>query len=205
VSDSPQDENQTPELAGVRLERLLAGFSPDRNEAADKYSDLQNKLIRFFERDYRVAHFHPPELADEAFRRVADHLLKADAGEHVKIEDVTKYTFGVAKFILLEFAKRRVPQPLPPQLEQIPMKQNEDEEETDLVLRTCLRQCLNDLSDSDRVLILCYYRKDKAAKIDDRKKLAEDLDISPEYLRKKAERIRGRLATCIGECRKTLS
>jgi DNA-directed RNA polymerase specialized sigma subunit len=66
------------------------------------------------------------------------------------------------------------------------------EEDDDLWLAS-LKECLSNLPEEDRELIIEYYQEDKQAKIDSRKALAARLGISPNVLFSRAKRIRDRL------------
>ncbi|HET9532865.1 MAG TPA: hypothetical protein VFQ92_21095, partial [Blastocatellia bacterium] len=61
---------------------------------------------------------------------------------------------------------------------------------------------LQRLSPDNRELILQYYDKEKGAKIESRKQLAERLGISVNTLRMRALRIREYLQRCVENCQK---
>ena len=67
-------------------------------------------------------------------------------------------------------------------------------------MEECLQSCLQRLSPENRKLILGYYAKEKQAKIDYRRELAQRLVISVETLRVKVYRIRVSLQQCIERC-----
>jgi DNA-directed RNA polymerase specialized sigma24 family protein len=66
----------------------------------------------------------------------------------------------------------------------------------------CLQRCLQNLSDENRDMILAYYAEDKSAKIENRKQLAERLQVPLNALRIRALRVREKLEKCITHCRK---
>jgi DNA-directed RNA polymerase specialized sigma24 family protein len=66
----------------------------------------------------------------------------------------------------------------------------------------CLRECLKDLSDDNRELILQYYQGEKRAKIENRKSLTERFRIPVNTLRMRALRLREALQTCVEGCLK---
>jgi len=178
-------------LDGIRLERMLTFLDADRNLAGKKYIELQNGLIRFFERDHRVAHFDSLELAEEVFKRIANHLLKVDAGQRQPIENLLQYAFGIARFVLLEWSKRPIPQELPLNLaeESVDEKKGSELE----VLRDRLDACLEGLPEKDRRFLLRYYENEKGAKIDNRRKMADELGVSLVTLRQRASRLKKKL------------
>ena len=73
---------------------LLRAFSSDEGEAAAALSKLRDTLDRFFQIKGDET---PEEAADETLDRVAARLSEA-----VLIEDLTKYSFGVARLVFLE-------------------------------------------------------------------------------------------------------
>jgi hypothetical protein len=56
------------------------------------------------------------------------------------------------------------------------------------------------LSAEDRQLVLAYYEQEKHAKIDQRKKLAEQLGVGMNALRLRLYRIRETLQECVEQC-----
>ena len=64
----------------------------------------------------------------------------------------------------------------------------------------CLQNCLQTLSPDNRELILQYYQGEKGEKIQNRKKLLEQLGIPVNTLRMRALRLRERLQGCVEEC-----
>jgi hypothetical protein len=56
------------------------------------------------------------------------------------------------------------------------------------------------LPPDNRVMVLSYYQEEKQAKIDYRKRLADELGINMNALRIKMCRIRASLQECLMEC-----
>ncbi len=56
------------------------------------------------------------------------------------------------------------------------------------------------LEPDDRKLVLQYYRENKQAKIDHRKRLAQALGIEVETMRTRMHRLRNQLRRCVQEC-----
>jgi DNA-directed RNA polymerase specialized sigma24 family protein len=88
-----------------------------------------------------------------------------------------------------------IPDPVPSN----PLADLEAEEEPDRRL-ICFDHCLEQMSPENRDLILNYYQEDGRAKIDWRKKLAEQLGVPLNALRIRAHRIRKGLEQCIEDC-----
>ena len=79
------------------------------------------------------------------------------------------------------------PEPSPP----------DEESERNLA---CLEKCVERLPQPDRNLVMAYYQLEKHAKIDHRKKLAEELGLGMNALRIRACRIRASLMKCTEDC-----
>jgi RNA polymerase sigma factor (sigma-70 family) len=73
-------------------------------------------------------------------------------------------------------------------------------EADDADVEECLQVCLQELSFDKRELILAYYAKEKQAKIDHRRELAQQFGISVETLRVRTHRICLSLEQCIERC-----
>jgi DNA-directed RNA polymerase specialized sigma24 family protein len=132
----------------------------------------------------------PEELADETIDRVARRV--ADI-ERTYVGDPTIYFLGVMNNVHHEFLKRPTPLPRPAE---IAPEDTERKERTHL----CLEQCLQKLTTNSRRLIEQYYAADKRAKIDLRKRIAQELSINVNTLRLRALRIRAALQSCINQC-----
>jgi DNA-directed RNA polymerase specialized sigma24 family protein len=75
-----------------------------------------------------------------------------------------------------------------------------DKNDDDEMAYQCLDQCIQQLSPNNRELVLSYYREEKQAKIDHRKKVAESLGIELNAMRIRLYRVRKTLRQCIDEC-----
>ena len=177
-------------LSKSSFDRFLALLDADRNRAAQKYESLRTRLVKFFE--WRACQF-ADKLADETLDRVA---RKIDLGE--QINDYQNYTYGVARLVYLETVKKQSKEQAV--VIKMPLADNSQTEENPQL--NCLEVCLQHLSKINRKMILHYYYNDKQAKIDYRKKLAENLGISLNALRIKALRIRAKLEECVFKCLK---
>jgi DNA-directed RNA polymerase specialized sigma24 family protein len=177
-------------LSKSSFDNFLALLDSDRNRAGQKYESLRIKLVKFFE--WRACQF-ADNLADQTLDRVA---RKIDSGE--KIDDYLHYTFGVARFLYMETVKKNTRERAV--IINMPVSTNDFDEENSQL--SCLESCLKKLSEDNRKMILRYYYNDRQAKIDYRKKIAENLGISVNALRIKALRIRAKLEDCVFECLK---
>lgn len=178
-------------LSQSSFDSFLTVLDTNRELAGQKYEAIRLRLVKFFE--WRACQF-ADDLADETLDRVA---RKIESGE--QIEDYGKYAYGVARLVYLESLKKQTKEQPVDQavIIEMPIKVKDDEEDIRL---NCLERCLQVLSETNRSMILHYYRNDKQAKIDYRKKLAEKFDLSPNALRIKTLRIRSKLEECVFKC-----
>lgn len=174
-------------LSQSSFDQFLTVLDPNREQAGKRYEALRTRIVKFFE--WRACRF-PDDLADETLDRV---VKKVDAG--VEINDFVNYTYGVARLVYLEHYKEQVKEH--PMTDEMPEARVADDEMDEDERLNFLEECLKKLSDRSRTMILHYYRDDKQAKIDYRKKLAEKFNISVNALRIKALRIRSMLEECV--------
>ena len=178
-----KDRTLTAEL----FEELLDWLSPDREQAAREYEDLRRRLIKLF--TCRGCQ-DPDFLADETFDRVASKLPEIKPTYE---GPRAPYLYVVANNIRLESLRRR-PSSLPP-----PPPPSETSEELER-RHDCLDDCMKGLDDDNRELVSQYYQQEKRGKIDHRKLLAEQFEITLNALRIRAFRIRASLQECVQAC-----
>jgi DNA-directed RNA polymerase specialized sigma24 family protein len=177
-------------LTRESFDGLLALFDSDRERAGEHYEILRAKLVRLFEWRGSAA---PEEYADTTLNRVA---RKVEEGEAVR--DVHAFAGGVARMVWLEAIKRERRER--EALEQMPQRE-EIADKSDARLG-CFRTCLDKLPGDERALAVEYYRKEKGAKIEARKKLATSIGTQPGALRLRVCRLRTQLEKCVGNCLK---
>jgi DNA-directed RNA polymerase specialized sigma24 family protein len=182
-------------LSQSAFDKFLACLDPDRERAGERYLQLRHSLLRILE--WKGSHT-PEELADEIVNRVC---RKIDEGE--RIDDIFKYCHAVLNFVFRESLKK-------PGLK---LEQEDDDEhsfsqiaapkpEEEDARMACLESCLSKLPAENRDLIVSYYEGDQRAKIENRKRLAAELEISAHNLEVRASRIREKLQDCVGDCLK---
>ena len=173
------------------FDKLLLALGDDRDSGGEKYLQIRNHLIRFFE--WRGCPF-PEDHADETFNRIAKRVAEGE-----RLQNPPGYAMGVARLLVLEIIKSR-------QREQeaiheiTPVTEAAADEDGDEDRIECLRECLQGLPEENRQLILEYYQGEKGDKIRNRKKLMERLGIPVNTLRMRALRLRERLQTCVEDC-----
>lgn len=177
-------------ISQTAFDGFLAALHPNREKAGAEYEDLRRRIIKFFE--WRVCH-SPEDLADETINRVME---KAAAGE---VEDHRRYAFGVAKFVYLEARKAEARNEVVDENVSVSTPSRSWGDEAD-DRQACLESCLERLPPNSRSMILQYYANDKQAKIDHRRRIAEQFNISLNALRIKTLRIRTSLEECVLQC-----
>jgi DNA-directed RNA polymerase specialized sigma24 family protein len=182
------------QLTQSAFDSLLLALDADRKTAGEKYLLLRKNLIRFFEaRGFSTAEEAAEEVLDRLARKLCDEQL----------ENVNTYALGIARMVALELRKSPV-EKISNELPEIPVSPFDDErEETNEKLK-CLENCLGELSEEKRGIIIGYYRGEKREKIENRRRLAESLDIPQNALRCRAVRLRDKLEGCIINCLRKL-
>lgn len=172
------------------LEKLLLYLDEDRERAGENYETLRVGLVRFFE--WRGCAF-PEEHADETIDRVARKIVQGE-----EIRNIHSYVTAVARFVFMEFLKEREKyQAALGQLPQEPVRQELPDEDARL---ECVRKCLQTLAPENAQLMMAYYQDEGRNKIEIRKKLAQQLGISPHTLRMRLQRLRAKLEECVMDC-----
>lgn len=172
-------------LTQESFDALLVWLNPAREEAGRKYEEIRLRLIKIFTCRGCA---EPEDLADETINRVSKKLKEI---ESTYSGDRAPYFWGVANKVHLEYLRRR-PIPTPP----AHAAESEDNEKE----FTCLEECLEKLTSSNRELVVQYYQEEKTAKIVHRKQLADQLGMALNALRIRAHRIRARLQECVEGC-----
>ena len=193
-NESPDADKRRGEwsLTQEAFNKLLAAFSHDADEAAKQYEALRIRLIRFFE--WRATPL-ADDRTDEVFNRVTRRI---DEGQQVK--NVAAYAYRVAYLVFLEALKEPELIDIDQELIQQPTIEPQFEDTEHERRLRCFDSCLQVLPIDHRQLILFYYQEERRAKIDRRKKLADQLRISLDALRIRAHRIRKELEECIASC-----
>jgi DNA-directed RNA polymerase specialized sigma24 family protein len=174
---------------------LLGWLDTNREQAALKYERIRTRLIKIFTcRGCGEA----DDLADETINRVT---AKVDSIASSYTGDPALYFYGVAQKVHLEYLRS---QPVLQNSIGAGREQgsiNVVEADNDIEQEyACLERCMDQLPLESRRLVLEYYQEEKRAKIDCRKRLAEELGIAVNALRIRAHRIRLQLQQCVQAC-----
>lgn len=174
------------------FDQMIAWLDSDRERAGQKYEEIRCGLIKIF---VCQGCSDPEGLADETIDRVI-HKIPEIVPNYAG--NPALYFSGVARYILLEYKNRIAQLRLLPAA---PPKQIEKGEDIEREYE-CLDRCIERLTPANRELILEYYREEKRAMIENRKRLAERLGVTPNALRVRADRIRNSLEKCVANCLK---
>ncbi|MBX7174055.1 MAG: hypothetical protein K1X72_23995 [Pyrinomonadaceae bacterium] len=168
--------------------KLLNDLSPVKESSAVSYTKLRASLIRFFQ----IKGDDEPEMAaDETLDRVA-----VKVSNNVQIDDLTKYSFGVARFVFLERLKKTEKERIAVDGFYAEKTRFEIKEETDDY--ALQRECFENLKAEEKEFLRDYFADLPFEKsIEHREILAAKLDISTNNLRLKIFRLRQRLENCV--------
>ena|SRR5437588_4511872 len=175
-------------LTQDNFDRLLDWLDPNRDSAGEKYETIRSGLIDLF--DYKGC-VGAEDLADETINRVARRVKDI---EETYTGDPVRYFYGVGKRVYMEYLKQRRSAELLPEVLAAPQPDDVEQQ------YVCLDQCMGQLTDSSRTLILQYYRERKQAKVDSRRSLLQVMNLKPSALRVRVFRIRQSLEKCVRRC-----
>ena len=172
-------------LTQEAFDALLAWLGPQREQAGRRYEEIRLRLIKIFA---CRGCSESEDLADETINRVSRKLREIESDYS---GDPARYFYGVANKVHLEYLRKR---PAPPNAPRF-----EDTEEIEREYE-CLERCIQKLTPDNRQLVLEYYQEEKRAKIDHRRRMAEQLGIALNALRIRAHRLRLSLQECVQTC-----
>ncbi|HEY2934815.1 MAG TPA: hypothetical protein VGK99_24025 [Acidobacteriota bacterium] len=182
------------------FEKLLDLLDSDRERAGEKYEKIRQRLADFFR--WRGC-ATPYEYVDIAMDRVARKL-----GEGASVQgNPYLYFHGVAVNLLREHW--RAPESRTESLDpeslahlDLPGLSNTHFDAVEEWERTleCLDRCLRSLSSDSRGLLLQYHSGEARDRIENRRKLAANLQIPLNALRIRLFRVRQSLELCVTRC-----
>jgi len=177
--------------SAVVFDRFLETFDTNRDRAGERYRDLHQQLVKFFE-------WQSSPFAEEQADAVLDRVLrKVEAGE--RIANVPAYAYGVAKLLLLE-ERKTTRNRVEAQRHLLWLIEPQVEDDSAERQQRCFERCLNQLPPASRDIILKYYTGERRSKIDARRELAASLGMDMNALRVRAHRIRTRLEALVAQC-----
>ena len=178
----------TKNLTAESYSLLLQTFSFDEEAAAIDFTKLRDSLVRFFQ---IKGDSSPEEAADETLDRVAVKL-----GEAVLIENLTNYSFGVARLVFLENLRKAQKSKNALENYRAENERQKADEETDDF--SPLRECFESLADDEKKILRTYFADLPYAELDEkRRELTASLGVSLNNLRLKIFRLRRWLEDCV--------
>jgi hypothetical protein len=176
------------QLTQEGLDSLLAAFDEDRDEAACRYDRLRTRLIFFFSRRQAV---DAESLADEVLDRMARRI---NEGERIELPE--SYAYGVARFVAREQERRAMREDTAKKayIENALLAIDTPDER---MLQDAMEQCLARHSSAEREVLTRYYTARGQEKIERRRKLAAELQLTQAGLRKYTFRLRRRIEDCV--------
>ena len=189
MNDSRPNNNELREVDPyTEFIRLL---SEDPQVGEERYLELRSKLVRLF----RVKRLSDAEtLADETLHRAAISCHK----NNLDLQNVQAWCFGIASRIAQEkYREIRRHEP------DYDFSREEDKSEPDQPAEDerldCLRECLSRLAPADRQMVIDYYN-DEIKASENRRRMAEQLKLKENTLRKQTARLRDKLRDCTQRC-----
>jgi DNA-directed RNA polymerase specialized sigma24 family protein len=174
------------------FDELLKWLDPDPKLAGEKFEKIRRRVVKLFSnRGSRRAE----QVFDETVFRICEKV-KVVAPTYQG--DPALYFYGVAKNVHSEFLREdaRFIDELP---EAPAPEEAQDSEEVEL-RHHCLDNCLGKLPADKQSLILRFYEGDGQERIENRKRLADELGIDTKALSLRALRIRRELRLCMRGC-----
>ena len=187
-------------LTPAAFDRLLSWLDQGIGSEGEKYLEMRRRLAGYFSRKNCPS---PDDLADETLNRLARRLEEEGS---IETPNPAQYCYIVARFVLLEFLRKTKSQSLDhlTPLTRADIHADALDESVDKMAQErrweCLQQCIANISQQSRELIINYYYGDQGAKIQNRRALAAKLDITINALSIRAWRIRNKLEVCVKRC-----
>jgi DNA-directed RNA polymerase specialized sigma24 family protein len=176
-------------LGQQTFDKLLEWLHPDRKRAAEEYENIRARLMKLFA--WRGAH-SPDACVDETIDRVARRIAE---GAVAGMSDPIRYCAAVAWNVCSE-VQRRERRSEVKEFASPPSEDGQSEER----LYDCMERCLHQLAAAERSLMIDYHTGEWRVRLGQREQLVKDLGISPNALRLRCSRIRGKLDSCLKEC-----
>ncbi len=161
----------------------------------ERFESSRGKLIIYFERRHCL---DPEELAEETLERVMRKLC-----EGTEVADLMSYSYGVARNVFHEYLRKEKAKQKYFNEERRRRPEGDAGENEDAAVQErrleCLEQCTARLKERERWMLFEYYRYKGQRKLEHRRKIAEQLNISRETLTLRIFHLKGRLKKCINE------
>jgi DNA-directed RNA polymerase specialized sigma24 family protein len=186
MSADPAPSSSAPSIPPTLQERLLAVLDPDPRRAEQRYAELWDQLVRFFEWKGCAA---PEDFAQETLTRA---LTKISEGADVFAANPRSYFFGFARILVMEGWKRRREEPEDPS--DCDQRPSTTFDALRIEQDVLWNEAMALLDDADRSFVCEYIRGDAG----DRAALSRRLGITPGNLRVRYHRIVAKLKRQVG-------
>ena len=208
MSSEPQIYKKDWVMTASAFNGMLEQLDPDAERAGERYEFIRQKLMKFFQ--WRGCP-SPEDYTDRTIDRVARRL---EEGAEVEGRDPYLFFHGTAINVLREHWKAAerhgvdalddlAPSKTPSE-DPLEMRTQQEERLDHEVKLECLNECVHSLPSEQIEMIQQYHQNDGGAKIEQRKKLAAQLNLPLNALRIRTYRIRQELETCIVNCTRRL-
>ena len=185
-------------LTPAAFHQLLAWLDGETDSDGNSYLEMRRRLVAFFDRKNCA---QPNSLADETLNRVARRLEEEGA---IESETPARFCYIVARFVFLESLRNERKQDRSRQEIRHLRPSNEIPDAEAQRIREellgCLEKCVAKLDATSRQIIIGYYQGTERVKIQNRRALAQSLNLSPNALSIRACRIRDKLEACVKHC-----
>ena len=179
-------------LSKVDFELFLNTLDQNREQAAEKYIALRERLENFFV--WRNCE-NAEELTDIVFDRI---VKKITEGEQIK--NAEAFCVSISKFVLMENRREVLrTKELDDDTPEITVDADEEVELRRKQLR-CLNKCMAKLPEDKRKLLIGYFDTEEKTMIPARKRLAEKLDLTLNSLRIRISRLKTKMEKCTKDC-----
>lgn len=160
----------------------------------ERFTAIRTRLIFFFEKRNCV---DPEELADATLERVVQKL------DSEKVTDLERYSFGFAKKIFLEYLRKKKATVAFLDEQKYRLQSTSGGGEDEAIIRerklTCMEECLAHLKEHERAMLMEYYEFNGRLKLEQRRKMAERMNISRETLALRIFHLKKRIRKCVTE------
>ncbi len=181
--------NRQPALSPDAFQAFLSWLAPHDEESGEAYEKARRRLILFFAaRQCR----EPETLADKTIDIAIRKIFEISP-----VSEPMAYLFGIAKNIHREYL-REIEREKEAHSSPFSAPAADSEAESDR-LHEHLERCLQKLPSEDRGLVLTYYKHSGKAKIEQRRVLANQFNLTLNALRNRIFRINRRLERCIAD------
>lgn len=159
-------------------DELLAIFDSDPGRAEEKYIELYQNLVRYFECNRNL---EPQDMAQEALKR---GFARLQEGTKITTDNPAGYFFGVARNLLRESWTVRSQEPLEEQ--ELPIGTSLFHDLNSSEQLVLLRECLNDLPPQELEMLMAHVEGEGET-------WSRKAGLRPSVLRLRIYRIRRRL------------